>query len=147
MAAAAAAAQDSSWLARHYIDYVYIPGALLVVGTLIVKREWAPYSILLALVLGAYNFWNFRESRRPSPLSALLCLVLPLPHTRLHSMENSQFAYQLTPPLPSLQRSRRSSSLMSSRSLSSRKRPSSPTMSPCKASPSSRGLALAKPGR
>lgn len=89
MAAAAAAAQDSSWLARHYIDYVYIPGALLVVGTLIVKREWAPYSILLALVLGAYNFWNFRESRRPSPLSALLCLALPLPHTTpLHGKQS-----------------------------------------------------------
>ncbi|KAL3964417.1 hypothetical protein ACCO45_001421 [Purpureocillium lilacinum] len=67
MAAAAAAAQDSSWLARHYIDYVYIPGALLVVGTLIVKREWAPYSILLALVLGAYNFWNFQIKKVLKP--------------------------------------------------------------------------------
>lgn len=52
----------SPWLARHYFDYVYIPGALLVVGTLIVKRDWALYSALLALSLGAYNIWNFRES-------------------------------------------------------------------------------------
>lgn len=52
---------QDSWLSRHYIDYVYIPAALLVFGTLIVKKEWAPYSAMLALVLGGYNFWNFRE--------------------------------------------------------------------------------------
>ncbi|KFA63541.1 hypothetical protein S40285_00306 [Stachybotrys chlorohalonatus IBT 40285] len=57
-----ASPQGDSWLARHYIDYVYAPAALLVVGTLIVKREWAPYSVLLAAALGAYNFYNFRES-------------------------------------------------------------------------------------
>lgn len=52
---------DNSLLSRHYIDYVYGPAALLIVGTLIVKKEWAPYSALLALVFGAYNFYNFRE--------------------------------------------------------------------------------------
>lgn len=56
------AMSDVPLLSRHYIDYVYVPGALLVVGTLIVKKEWALYSIALALTLGAYNFWNFRES-------------------------------------------------------------------------------------
>lgn len=52
---------QDSWLSRHYIDYVYVPAALLVFGTLIVKKEWAPYSAMLALALGGYNFWNFRE--------------------------------------------------------------------------------------
>lgn len=52
---------DNSLLSRQYIDYVYVPGALLVVGTLIVKKEWAVYSLVLALALGSYNFWNFRE--------------------------------------------------------------------------------------
>lgn len=67
-----APAQDSSWLARHYIDYVYVPGALLVVGTFIVKRDWVPYSAVLALALGAYNFFNFRKppSRVSSPPSS-----------------------------------------------------------------------------
>lgn len=52
---------DNSLFARQYIDYVYVPGALLVLGTLIVKRDWVIYSVALALSLGAYNFWNFRE--------------------------------------------------------------------------------------
>lgn len=52
---------DNSLLSRHYIDYVYAPAALLIFGTLVVKKEWAPYATLLALVFGAYNFYNFRE--------------------------------------------------------------------------------------
>lgn len=51
---------DKGLLSRVYIDYVYVPAALLIVGTLIIKKEWTPYSALLALVFGGYNFWNFR---------------------------------------------------------------------------------------
>lgn len=50
----------NSLFARHLIDYVYVPAALLVVGTLVVKREWTPYSIALALAFGTYNFFQFR---------------------------------------------------------------------------------------
>ncbi|RCI08160.1 hypothetical protein L249_6209 [Ophiocordyceps polyrhachis-furcata BCC 54312] len=57
----AVAEYQPSWLSRHYVDYVYIPGALLIFGTLIVKADWTPYAALLALALGGYNFWNFRE--------------------------------------------------------------------------------------
>lgn len=53
-----------SLLSRHYIDYVYMPAVLLIIGTLIVKKEWLPYSAALSLVLGAYNFWNFREFKK-----------------------------------------------------------------------------------
>ncbi|KAH7329194.1 nitrate reductase [Stachybotrys elegans] len=63
-----ASALDDSWLARHYVDYVYIPATLLVFGTLVVKRDWVPYSILLAVTLGAYNFYQFRESEDGSPI-------------------------------------------------------------------------------
>lgn len=52
---------EESWLSRHYIDYVYVPAGLLIVGTLIVQRAWTPYAVLLAIVLGGYNFYNFRE--------------------------------------------------------------------------------------
>lgn len=52
---------DNSLLARHYIDYVYVPGALLIAGTAIVKSAWLVYAIPIALLFGAYNFWNFRE--------------------------------------------------------------------------------------
>ncbi|KAI9166866.1 nitrate reductase [Paramyrothecium foliicola] len=59
--------QGESLLSRHYIDYVYIPAALLIVGTLIVKREWAPYSAALAAALGAYNFWKFQIQKVLKP--------------------------------------------------------------------------------
>jgi cytochrome-b5 reductase len=50
------ASEGSSLLQRKYIDYIYMPGALLVFGTLIVKKEWAPYAALLAVAWGLYNF-------------------------------------------------------------------------------------------
>lgn len=52
---------NHSLFARHYIDYVYAPGLLLVVGTLIVKKEWAPWALLVAVVFGIYNFMAFRK--------------------------------------------------------------------------------------
>jgi cytochrome-b5 reductase len=51
------AVQSQALLSRHYIDYIYIPAGLLIFGTLIVKREWTPYSVALAGILAAYNFW------------------------------------------------------------------------------------------
>jgi cytochrome-b5 reductase len=45
-------------LTKAYVDGVYIPSGLLIVGTLIVKREWVPYAILLALALGGYKVWS-----------------------------------------------------------------------------------------
>jgi NO-binding membrane sensor protein with MHYT domain len=62
-----APAGENGYLSRVYIDYVYVPAALLIFGTLIVKKEWAPYSALLAVALGAYNFWNFRTLLESSP--------------------------------------------------------------------------------
>lgn len=50
------ASDDASLFQRKYIDYVYVPAALLIFGTLIVKRDWVPYSALLALAFGIYNF-------------------------------------------------------------------------------------------
>ncbi|ODA82812.1 hypothetical protein RJ55_01321 [Drechmeria coniospora] len=62
-----ASTSQDSWIARHYVDYVYVPASLLVVGTLIVKREWVAYSVILALVMGAYNFWNFQIKKVLKP--------------------------------------------------------------------------------
>ncbi|KAH7162622.1 hypothetical protein B0J13DRAFT_669305 [Dactylonectria estremocensis] len=50
------ASDDASLLQRKYIDYIYVPAALLIFGTLIVKRDWTPYSALLAIAFGIYNF-------------------------------------------------------------------------------------------
>ncbi|EON98083.1 putative nadh-cytochrome b5 reductase 1 protein [Phaeoacremonium minimum UCRPA7] len=45
-----------SLLSKQYVDGIYIPAGLLVFGTFIVKREWLPYAVALALALGAFKF-------------------------------------------------------------------------------------------
>ncbi|AEO68985.1 uncharacterized protein THITE_2053799 [Thermothielavioides terrestris NRRL 8126] len=45
-----------SLLARKYIDGIYIPVGLLVLGTSIVKREWTVYALLLGIALGAVKY-------------------------------------------------------------------------------------------
>lgn len=56
-----AAKVDEGAFARQYIDYIYIPAALLVVGTAIVKIDWTPYAALLAVALGTWNYFSFRK--------------------------------------------------------------------------------------
>ncbi|KAL2213642.1 nitrate reductase [Sarocladium strictum] len=58
---------DNTFLSRQLIDYVYVPAALLVVGTLIVKREWTPYSVAIALAFGTYNFFQFQIKKVLKP--------------------------------------------------------------------------------
>ncbi|KAJ6788595.1 hypothetical protein PWT90_07380 [Aphanocladium album] len=58
---------DDSLFARHYIDYVYVPGFLLIIGTAIVKASWVIYAIPVALLFGAYNFWNFQIKKVLKP--------------------------------------------------------------------------------
>jgi len=60
-------AASNPYLSRQYFDGVYIPSGLLVVGCLIVKREWVPYAILLALALGGYKVWSTRVQKVLKP--------------------------------------------------------------------------------
>ncbi|KAK8143441.1 hypothetical protein MY1884_001080 [Beauveria asiatica] len=60
-------AADDSLFARQYIDYVYVPGFLLIIGTAIVKASWVIYAIPVALLFGAYNFWNFQIKKVLKP--------------------------------------------------------------------------------
>lgn len=46
---------------KKMIDGIYIPAGLLVVGTVIVKREWTPFAVLLALILGAIKAYGMRK--------------------------------------------------------------------------------------
>lgn len=48
----------SPFLSKEYINGVYIPSGLLIVGTLIVKSEWLPYAVLLALALGGFKIFS-----------------------------------------------------------------------------------------
>lgn len=47
---------------KKYVDGIYIPAGLLVVGVAIVKREWLPYAVLVALALSGIKFLRSRES-------------------------------------------------------------------------------------
>ncbi|KAK5990242.1 NADH-cytochrome b5 reductase 1 [Cladobotryum mycophilum] len=58
---------EESLFARHYIDYIYAPAGLLVLGTFIVQRAYTPYAVLLALVLGVYNYFNFQIKKVLKP--------------------------------------------------------------------------------
>lgn len=49
-----------SLLARKYVDGIYIPLGLLVVGTAIVKREWTAYALLLGIVMGSMKYYRNR---------------------------------------------------------------------------------------
>ncbi|KAL9112555.1 MAG: hypothetical protein Q9227_003126 [Pyrenula ochraceoflavens] len=48
----------SSLLSSSYINGIYIPSALLIVGVAIVKREWVPYAAALAAVLGGWKVFS-----------------------------------------------------------------------------------------
>jgi cytochrome-b5 reductase len=53
-----APAKQNEYLTKKYVDGVYIPGGLIVFGCLIVKREWLPYAVVLALLLGGYKVFS-----------------------------------------------------------------------------------------
>lgn len=50
----------NSWYSSQYLDGIYIPCALLIFGTAIIKNEWIPYAITIALILGSYKIWENR---------------------------------------------------------------------------------------
>lgn len=99
---------------KKYVDGIYIPAGLLVVGVAIVKKEWLPYAVLVAVALSAIKFWRSRESS--------CCSCLDGRHTRGTNMPADSNPSQ-NPRSPS--------SLMSSKSTSSRRRQSCPTTPPC----------------
>jgi len=61
------APKQNEFLTRKYIDGVYIPSGLLVFGCLIVKREWVPYAVVLAVLLGGYKVYSSRVKKVLKP--------------------------------------------------------------------------------
>jgi len=55
------AARPTGPYAPQYIHGVYIPAGLIVFGVFIVKREWLPYAIAVAAILGAWKIYNNSE--------------------------------------------------------------------------------------
>lgn len=47
-----------SFLAPQYINGIYIPSALLLVGTFICKKELLPYAVLMAITFSGWKLYN-----------------------------------------------------------------------------------------
>jgi cytochrome-b5 reductase len=56
-----ASAKQNRFLSSEYINGVYIPSGLLVFGCLIVKKEWVPFAVALAALLGGFKIWSSRQ--------------------------------------------------------------------------------------
>ena len=57
--------RSSTLFNPQYVNGVYIPCALLVFGTAIVKREWIPYAVVLAALVGSWKVYNNRKLTTP----------------------------------------------------------------------------------
>lgn len=49
-------APKESLTSKKYVDGIYIPAGLLILGTFICKKEWLPYAVTLALALSVFKF-------------------------------------------------------------------------------------------
>ncbi|KAI0166057.1 hypothetical protein GGR57DRAFT_445055 [Xylariaceae sp. FL1272] len=58
---------DDSLASRKYIDGVYIPAGLLLVGTYIVKSEWTAFAAVLAILLGAWKYMRSQPKKVLKP--------------------------------------------------------------------------------
>lgn len=56
----------SEFLSAQYINGVYLPSGILVVGAVLVKPEWVPYAVVISLLLAGYKV--FSNSKRTAPL-------------------------------------------------------------------------------
>ena len=61
--AASPPSKPSVFLSSQYVNGIYIPSGLLLVGIAIIKTEWLPYAAVLALALGSWKMYI----NRPSP--------------------------------------------------------------------------------
>lgn len=48
----------SSLLSSQFVNGVYIPSGLLILGVGIVKFEWLPFAVAVSLVLGAWKIYS-----------------------------------------------------------------------------------------
>ena len=60
------AAKPSGPFSPQYINGVYIPSGLLLVGVTICKIEWLPYAAIVALLLGGYKVYENSEKFQTS---------------------------------------------------------------------------------
>lgn len=76
-----------SLLSSQYINGIYIPSGLLLVGIAIVKKEWLPYSVVVAIILGSWKIYSNRQS--DSQYNLHNCADVP-DHIRSKEMSQSR---------------------------------------------------------
>ncbi|KAK5139002.1 NADH-cytochrome b5 reductase, partial [Oleoguttula sp. CCFEE 6159] len=59
--------KPTSWLAPQYVNGIYIPSGLLIVGCAIVKIEWLPYAIALAAMLSGWKIYSSQARKVLKP--------------------------------------------------------------------------------
>lgn len=52
-------------LAPQYVNFVYIPSAILIAGTALFKATWVPLAVAVAAALGGIQFYQNRTSSKP----------------------------------------------------------------------------------
>ena len=63
-------------LAPQYVNGVYIPSAILIVGVAVAKASWLPFAFVVAAALGGYQFYTNRKA--PPILSSCQHAILTL---------------------------------------------------------------------
>jgi cytochrome-b5 reductase len=48
----------SEYLSKSYVNGVYLPSGLLLLGCAVTKVEWMPYAVLLAVAFGGFKIWG-----------------------------------------------------------------------------------------
>jgi cytochrome-b5 reductase len=56
-----------SALSRQYVDGVYIPSALILVGTAITRIQWLPYAVVLVAVLSGWKIYSSQQRKVLKP--------------------------------------------------------------------------------
>lgn len=53
---------SNSWLSSQYVNGIYIPSGLLLLGIAIVRAAWIPYAAAVVPVLGSWKIYRNRNS-------------------------------------------------------------------------------------
>jgi cytochrome-b5 reductase len=69
----------ASPFAPQYIHGVYIPSALLIFGTYIVRSEWIPYAVGLAVILGSWKVYSSCRFIYSEILKIILLMLVIVP--------------------------------------------------------------------
>lgn len=49
-------------LSPQYVNFVYIPSAILIAGTALLKATWLPIAVAVAAALGGFQFYSNRTA-------------------------------------------------------------------------------------